>query len=146
MTRLDRRHPRRIRGDAATDEAFARLQALHPPREPGQPAIPARWRAVATASRARARLVEEARAQAAGAARASDAADKALRARTAAAIERAHDVLEAAQRRIAELEAQVAALQAREAAAPRQAGAGAGEALLSAAAGGALGYLAGRKL
>lgn len=146
VTRLDRRHPRRIRGDAATDEAFARLQALHPPREPGQPAIPARWRAVATASRARARLVEEARAQAAGAARASDAADKALRARTAAAIERAHDVLEAAQRRIAELEAQVAALQAREAAATREAGAGAGEALLSAAAGGALGYLVGRKL
>lgn len=146
VTRLDRRHPRRIRGDGATDEAFARLCALHPPRAPGQPAIPARWRAVAKASRARARIVEEARAQAAGAAKAGDAAAAALRARTAAAIERAHDVLDAAQRRIAELEAQVAALQAREAARSPRPEAGAGEALLSAAAGGALGYLAGRKL
>ena len=138
VTRLDRRHPRRIRCDAGVDEAFALMGARHPPRGPGEPALPARLHALAVASRARARVVSEVR-SAVDAERKSDAA---LRARTATAIDRASDVIDAAQRRIAELEAQVAALQAKEPARPQEGG----DALASIAVGGALGYLAGRKL
>jgi hypothetical protein len=147
IMRFDRRHPRRIRSDAGTDAAFGQLRERYPPRDRGAPALPVRWHAIATAARARARLLDEAQARMADAAAAERSDGAALRAKTAAAIARANDVLDAAHRRIVDLETQLAGLRNAEAArsAPAE-GDGGGGAVRSIATGGALGYIIGRKL
>jgi hypothetical protein len=80
----------------------------------------------------------------AAAAERSDGA--ALRAKTAAAIARANDVLDAAHRRIVDLETQLAGLRNAEAARSAPTEGDGGGVVRSIATGGALGYIIGRKL
>lgn len=145
INRLSRRILKSIRDYDEIDADFAAFCERFPPAAPGASLRAQRWSGLAIAIRAAAR--REARAHEAGYAAGEAAASQAAEARRQsemapanAAVKRAHDLLHAAQTRIEELERQLAA----QAIQPRPAG---GEnALVRAAAMGAVGYMIGRKL
>lgn len=145
INRLSRRVLKSIRDYDEIDADFAALCERYPRATPEASLRARRWSGLAIAIRAAAR--REARAYDAGHAAGEAAASRTAEARrygdmaaTTAAVKRAHDLLQAAQNRIEDLERQLAA----KAAQPRAAG---GEnALARTAAMGAVGYLIGRKL